>query len=96
MASAALARAGQWGVEGWLGWWDVSEKGKNIVPKMDFKCAHVGEHRGAIKGDRKEREREGGKAESESKESERLLKCAVDGADGSVNSNKAHIPRRRS
>lgn len=58
MASAALARAGQWGVEGWLGWWDVSEKGKNIVPKMDFKCAHVGEHRGAIKGDRKERERE--------------------------------------
>lgn len=63
---------------------------------MDFKCGRVGKHRRAMKGDRKEG---GGGAErrieSESKESERLLKCAVDATDGSVNSNKAHIPRRR-
>lgn len=64
---------------------------------MDFKCGRVGKHRRAIKGDRKEMGGGGGaerRSESESKESERLLKCAVDAADGSVNSNKAHIPRR--
>lgn len=64
---------------------------------MDFKCGRVGKHRRAIKGDRKEMGGGGAerRSESESIESERLLKCAVDAADGSVNSNKAHIPRRR-
>lgn len=62
---------------------------------MDFKCGCEGKRCRAVKGDTEERgEKAEWRMESESKASEGLLKCAVDGADGSVNSNKAHIPRR--